>query len=195
MGLHVSQTMLHPLAKTTDEPPAWAKGRIFEDGLGNEFKLCKHRTPTTGVAVSAGSPVGQLDTGEFYEVTTDLSQSYVGKLVGMCMVAITIAESLAGLTWSWVMVKGNPADYIAGGKGVPLGDDDYTNNNPITAMLTNDSVADDHAIYWQADNTWGGTADLDTGACPGGWSKGADGGTAMAPGNVMIDVGRQMAAT
>lgn len=189
MGLHVSAMPLHILAKTTDEPPAWAKGREFHDGLGNVFKLVRHKTPTAGVAVTAGSPVGYLDAGESYDVTTDLSQSDVGKLAGMSMVAITAAESLAGTTWAWIMVKGNPADYASGGRGVPLGSSTLGNNNPITSLKTDDSVADADGLYWQADDTWGGTIASGTGVVFGGRALAADGGTAMAPASVFIDVG------
>lgn len=189
MGLHVSAMPLHILAKTTDDPPAWAKGRTFEDGLGNVFKLVRHKTPTAGVAVTAGSPVGYLDAGESYDVTTDISQSDVGKLAGMSMVAITAAESLAGTTWAWIMVKGTPGDYKSGGRGVPLGSSTVGNNNPITSLKTDDSVADAGALFWTADDTWGGTNDLGTGAVAGGRALAADGGTAMDPDDVMIEVG------
>jgi hypothetical protein len=195
--MKVHPALFHFLTKTTSAPPTWALGRKFEDGLGNEFMLVLHNTPTAGVACTAGSPVGQLDGGEFYEVTTDLSQSDVGKLVGMNMVDITAAESLAGETYHWVMTKGAPADYASGGRGVPLGDSTNKFNpnvNPIAGMLTDGTVADAYALYWQADNTWGGTNDLGTGAVPGGWAKAADTATNLAPADAFIDVGRQVAA-
>lgn len=198
MSLQVAAGLFHFLTKTTEVPPTWALGRKFGDGLGNEFMLVLHSTPTAGVATSAGSPVGLLDAAtNWYTVTTDISQSDVGKLMGMSMVAITSAESLAGATYHWIMTKGRPQDYIAGGRGVPLGDATNLYNpnvNPLTTMLTDDSVVDGGAIFWAADNTWGGTTDLGTGAVAGGLAKAADGGTAMTADKVFIDVGYGVAS-
>jgi hypothetical protein len=189
MGLNVF-AFLHPLGKTTEEPPAWALGKKWDDGLGNKLRLVRHKTPSAGVAVTAFSPVGWTDGLTNVDVTTDISQSDVGKLAGASLIAITAAESLAGTTWAWVMTDGNLADYIAGGRGVPLGDDDFNPNvNPGTSIKTDDSVADGNALFWAADDTWGGTADLATGAVAGGVALAADGGVAMNPAKVIIQVG------
>lgn len=195
MGLEIFG-FLHPLGKTTDTPPSWAIGREFQDGLGNTLMLVLHRTPTTGVAVSAGSPVGWTDGYTDGSVTTDLSQSDIGKLAGMSMVAITAAESLAATTYAWVMTKGNPADYISGGRGVPLGDSDFNPNvNPITSLLTDGSVADASGLYWQADNTWGGITEPTDGMVLGGVALGADVSTALAAASAKIQVGIGMGYT
>lgn len=190
--------ILHPLDKTTDTPPTWMQGKEFEDGLGNTLKLVKHNTPSAGVAVTAGSPVGYLAANKSEkEVTTDLSQSNIGLLAGMSLVAITAAESLAAETWAWIMTKGRPSDYAAGGPGVPLGDSSssFNNNNPLTSLKTDNSVAANDGLYWQADDTWGGKTEPADGEVLGGRALDDDGGTTMDPAEVIIDVGIGMGYT
>jgi len=188
--------MLHPLGKTIVAPPAWMLNREFDDGLGNMLRLVKHHTPSTGVAVSAGSPVGFTAAFSDGSVTTDFSQSKGGKLAGMSMIAITLAETFAALTWAWVMTKGHPVDYIAGGRGVPLGDANFNPNvNPITSIKTNDSVADGDLLVWAVDDTWSGVTEPLDGQTGGGIALADDGGVAMAPADVVINVGQGMGVT
>lgn len=159
MGLNVF-ALLHPLGKTVDTPPAWAQGKDFEDGLGNTLRLVLHSTPTVGVAVSKGSPVGVLTAAaDNQTVTTDLSQSDTDTVLGASMVALSVAETLAGLTWHWVMTKGSLKEYKTGGRGVPLGDSDFNENvQVIDTILTDDSVVAGDLLIWGADNTWAGVA-------------------------------------
>ncbi len=195
MGLNVF-ALIHPLGKAIVAPPAWMLNREFDDGLGNMLRLVLHRTPTTGVAVSAGSPVGFTDAFSDGSVTTDFSQTAGGKLAGMSMIAITLAESFAALTWAWVMTKGRPSDYIAGGRGVPLGDSDFNPNvNPITELKTNGSVADGDLLVFTIDDTWNGVTEPIDGQTGGGIALKADAANVLAAVDAMINVGQGMGFT
>ena len=189
----------HPLTKTTDTPPAWAQGKVFEDAFGNKLKLVKHSTPTTGVLVLAGGPVGYLDAGDDMTVTTDISQSAAGKVAGATMVALTAAEALAGTYWHFIMIEGSLKEYMAGGRGVPLGDS--TKNGDWAAfdtVPTDDSVADGEAIVWAADSLWSGVTEPVDGSVAAGRSLAADAGAdpyTLGCDEVIWHVGSQMGYT
>lgn len=186
----------HPLDKRADtdaeRPPAWARGAQFIDEFGNVFECLLHKTPTTGVAVTALGPVGDVDgitTG--YQVTTDVSQSDATKVRGASMVALTIAETLAGY-WTMVLKKGSAKEYIAGGKGLPLGDDtpaDFVYARPLVPVVsypTDTNIADGNGLCWGADTTWTPAAD-DAEEVIAGVALAADSSAAIAATLVRMD--------
>lgn len=178
--------LIHVLDKTTDTPPAAARQDVFMDAFGNTFRLVFHKTPTAGVATLAAAPVGWVDGADLPEqVTADISQSDVSKCVGPSMVAVTEAESLAGI-WHWVMVRGCMKEYKSGGKGIPIQPDpnDAFDDSaygarftPIAFIPTDDSIADGTGLLWGDDNVWDVASDARVGVVCGR-SREADGGTA-----------------
>jgi len=177
-------SLLHVLDKSTDTPPAAARQDVYMDPFGNEFKLVFHKTPTTGVATLAASPVGWVDGADLPEqVTADISQSDANKVVGPSMVALTAAETLAGI-WHWVMTKGSMKEYKAGGKGIPMqpsgtpfDSSQYAARFTAIAFIpTDDSIADGSGLQWKDDNVWQAAADVDSRVICGR-SREADGGT------------------
>lgn len=186
----------HPLDKRADtdaeRPPAWARGAQFVDEFGNVFECLLHKTPTTGVAVSILGPVGDVDAATTgYTVTTDVSQSDPKKVRGASMVALTIAETLAGY-WTMVLKKGSAKEYTAGGKGLPLGDDtpaDFVYARPfvpVVSYVTDGNVADGDGLAWPADDTWAPAAD-DAEEVIAGVALAADTSTAIAAALVRMD--------
>ena len=169
MGLEVTK-VLHVLDKSTTRPVNGVLGEVFEDGFGNKLMLVFHQTPTVGIAVSAGAPVGYLDGQTDGRVTGDLSQSDARKVAGASMVAITAPEALAGV-YHYVLVEGNFREYKTGGNGVPLGNSNpgagsFIYERPFDPIDTIPFEAggpvDTEDIFWSADNEWNGSAGVAT---------------------------------
>ncbi len=161
---------IHLLEFSTDIPPENSRNEIFVDGFGNKFKLVFHQTPTAGIAVTAGGPVGFLDGTDNEIVTADISQSAARKVAGVSMVSLTIAETATG-QWHWIMIKGNLKEYAAGGAAVPIGDTSpaagsflYTSTYvPVGDLpFASGGVADENDVIWSGDDEWDGSIGVAT---------------------------------
>lgn len=179
-------------------PPISVREKEYVDPFGNHFRMCLHKTPSTGVATVALAPVGLLQDSlviaglERNHVTADVSQSNVTNVVGAQMVALSQAETLAGF-WVWVLVKGNAKDYAAGGRALPLGNPSpsgaFAYASPYTPVVeypTDGNIADGSGLIWGDDNVWDPATDAVV-ACVAGRALAADTSTAIAAHLVEMD--------